>query len=336
MKIARIALACLALTMVAGTARATRPRAERPRVVLAVDGVAEPRNLPALIAERLGYFRDSGLIVTLVDAPADPSVSQLVVDGRADGIVAYYHHTFMSQVDEGSVTRAVLLMGVTPGQRLMVAARLRDSVHAVADLKGRTIITGGPNSGKTTATNWAFLHAGLSIRDYKPLPVLVRDAAAKALREGGADAIMAHEPDASFYQSSGIAFELADLETPEGTRAAIGTLYPATALYLPAAYIDSHPREVKALSQALLKALRFIESHDGATIVAALPAKTGGADRTAFIRQIDLEKRMFAGDGHIDSAAAAAELRAMTALNPAYARVRLGDTYTNAFVDGRP
>ena len=161
-----------------------------------------------------------------------------------------------------------------------------------------------------------------------------RDGAARALKEGTVDAIMAHEPDASFYETSGAAFELADLETPEGTRATLGTVYPATALYLPAPYISAHPREVRALTGALLRALRFIETHDAATIVAALPARTGGPDRAAFTRQIAREKTMFAGDGRIDPAAAAAELKAMAALNPAYGSVQLGETYTNAFIDG--
>ena len=324
----RIALAFAGLAFLAAAAPVARPR-----VVLAVDGVAEPRNLPVLLAERLGYFRDAGLTVTLVDAPADPSPGQLMADGRADGAVAYYHHTFMSQVEDGTLTRAVILMGVTPGQRLIVAGRLRDRVRSIRDLRGLKIIAGGPNSGKTTATNWAFLHAGLSIGDYQPLPVRPRDAAARALNEGDADAIMAHEPDASLYEANG-AFELADLETPEGTRAALGTVFPSTALYLPAAYIAVHPREVKALSTALLRALRFIETHDAAAIVAALPAMVGGPDRAAFVRQIALDKKMFAGDGTFDPAAAAAELRAMAALNPAYGRVRLDETYTNAFVAG--
>src|SRR5258708_29363542 len=69
------------------------------RVVLAVDGIEQPRNLPALVAERLGYFRDAGLIVTLVDAPADPPPAKLMEDGRADGAIAYFHHTFMSQIE---------------------------------------------------------------------------------------------------------------------------------------------------------------------------------------------------------------------------------------------
>ena len=315
-----------------GGSAARGAEASRPRIVLAVDGIEQPRNLPAIVAERLGYFRDSGLTVTLVDAPADPSPAKLMADGRADGAIAYYHHAFMSQSEDQSVTRAVVTLGVAPGERLMIAARLRDRVHSVRDLEGMKIITGGPNSGKTTATTWAFLHAGLTAADFVPLPLMPRPAAAKALADGTADAIMAHEPDANFYETSGAAFELLDLETAEGTRAALGTIYPSTVLYMPAPYIRSHPREVRALVTALLRSLAFIESHDADAIVAVLPTRTGAGDRGAFVRQIALDKRMFAGDGRMEPAAAAAELQAMAARNPSLGQIRLSETWSNAFL----
>lgn len=321
--------ACAAMFVLNGQPAAA---AARPRVVLAVDGVDQPRNLPAIVAERLGYFKDAGLTVTLVDAPADPSPATLMADGRADGAVAYYHHTFLSQIEGGSVTRALVTLGITPGQRLMVAARLKDQVRSVSDLKGMKVITGGRNSGKTTATTWAFIHAGLGDKDYVSLPLLPRAEAAKALADGSADAIMAHEPDASYLEANGVAYQLLDLATPGGTRAALGTVYPSTALYMPASYVAAHQSEVRGLVSALLRSVRFIESHDAQAIVALLPAKAGVQDRAAFIRQIALDKRMFGGDGSTDASAAAAELHAMAAVNPAYAKVNLAKTFSNAFL----
>lgn len=324
-----IACAGLLLAHTATAHGAAMPR--RPRIILAVDGIEQPRNLPALVAERLGYFREAGLIVTLVDAPADPSPATLMDDGRADGAIAYYHHTFMSQSENASVTRALVTLGVTPGERLMVATRLGSTIRTVRDLKGMRIMTGGPNSGKTTATTWAFLHAGLTARDYVSLPLMPRQAAAKALADGTADAIMAHEPDAGYFETSGVARELLDLATPEGTRAALGSVYPSTVLYMPQSFIAAHPREVRALVAALVRSLAFIEHHDAAAIVAVLPTRAG-ADRTALIREIALDKRMFAGDGRMDPAAAAAELQAMVARNQSLARVELSKTWSNAFL----
>lgn len=88
-RITAVLCALFALTGVSPTSAA-----QAPRVVLAVDGIGEPRNLPVLLAERLGYFVDEGLIVTLDDSPASPTPAELLKDGRADGAVAYFHHTF--------------------------------------------------------------------------------------------------------------------------------------------------------------------------------------------------------------------------------------------------
>src|SRR5438270_13644455 len=130
-----IFLASTLLLVAVEAAAGAAATAIHPRIVLAVDGIEQPRNLPALLAERLGYFRDAGLTVTLVDAPADPSPAKLMADGRADGAVAYFHHTFMSQTEDGSITRSVVLLGVAPGERLLVSTRLRGRVHSVRDLK---------------------------------------------------------------------------------------------------------------------------------------------------------------------------------------------------------
>lgn len=327
MKLFTIALLSTALTATLTHA------APAPRVVLAVDGVAETRNLPVLIAERLGYFRDEGLVVTLVDAPADTSPAALMKDGRADGAVAFYHHTFMSQTDDQMTTEAVVLMGATPGLRLLGASRVRGAVKTAADLKGRTIYAGGPNSGKTTALNWLMLHAGMKIGEFKRLPNLSAEIMGKGLSDGAADAIMSHEPDADWYEAKGIAYALSDLETVEGTKAALGSIYPSTALYLPRAYIAEHAAEVQHLVNACLRAMRYINAHSGAQIAEVLPEKAGGKDRGGFTKLLDEDKAMFATDGRFPETAARQEWQVMAAQTPKYAKVKFEETFTNRFVD---
>ncbi len=322
----------LAVTLAALlTPPATLAAAPTPRVVLAVDGTAEIRNLPVIVAERLGYFRDEGLTVTLVDAPAEPSPADLIKDGRADGAVAFYHHTFMTQADDHLVTQSVITMGISPALSIIVADRLRDQVATLADLKGRRIFTGGGNSGKTTTANWIALHAGFGVRDYTALPLMSRDEMAAALRDGTADAIVAHQPDADFYVAKGNV-KLADVTTAEGTRATLGSLYPSTALYLPKTWIAAHPATVRHLVAAFRKALTYINGHDATAIAAILPPKMVGKDRAAFLRLLGEDKRMFETDGVMPEAAARAEWQAMVALAPRYGKIAFAETYTNAFL----
>ena len=303
------------------------------RVVLAVDGTQQLRNLPVLLAERLGYFREQGLIVTLVDAPADPSIGQLVSDGRADGTVAYFHHTFESQIEGDKPAVSVLVMGATPQLKLLVAERLRDRVHQIKDLAGTRIITGGINSGKTTTMTMLAARGGFGPTGYTRLPLTSREAIIEALRSGGADAIVAHEPDASDYVRAGVGFVLADINSVPGTKASIGDVYPTTALYLPRHFVAAHQQEVQKLVNACLKAMAFINSHDAAQIADVLPVQMTGKDRAAYLTQIDEDRLSFATDGRMSQTAAQAMYNAMLALQPKYASVKLGETYTNEFVE---
>lgn len=305
----------------------------RPRIVLAVDGIGQTRNLPILVAERQHYFTDAGLTVTLVDAPAEPGVDELLADGRTDGSVAFFHHTFMTQTEHGVATEAVIVMGASPQLKLVVADRLRGQVHGVVDLKGRRIFVGGGNSGKTTAMNWLAMRAGLAIGDYRALAPTTAAAMAAALRDGSADAVIAHEPDASYYQTSGAGFTLADLNSVEGTRRSLGDIYPSTALYLTRDYVAAHPAEVEKLVRACVRALAFINTHSADEIAAILPPKVVGPDRPGFVRMLADDKMAFATDGRIPPDAARRQLAVMTALAPKYAAVRLDDTFTNQFVE---
>jgi NitT/TauT family transport system substrate-binding protein len=308
------------------------------RVVLAVDGTQQLRNLPVLLAERLGYFREQGLIVTLVDAPADPSISQLVSDGRADGTVAYYHHTFESQIEGDKPAVSVLVMGATPQLKLVAAERLRGQVRELKNLAGKRIITGGINSGKTTTMTMLAMRGGFGPVGYTRLPLSSRDAMIEALRTGGADAIVAHEPDASDYVRAGVGFVLANVNSVPGTKASLGDVYPTTALYLPKAFVRAHRQEVQKLVDACLKAMTFINSHTAAQIAAVLPVQMIGKDRTAYLAKIEEDRLSFATDGRMSLAAAQAMYNAMLALQPKYAPVTLSDTYTNEFVEraGKP
>jgi NitT/TauT family transport system substrate-binding protein len=307
--------------------------AQAPRVVIAVDGIAEPRNLPVLVAERLGYFVDEGLIVTLVDSPASPSPGELMKDGRADGAVAYFHHTFMSQSDDHLVTQAVVAMGVAPGFKLLVASRLRDRVHGLADLKGLRIYTGGKNSGKTTTANWLAARGGFTMHDYTALALGTHSEMEHALQSGDADAMVASTADAARYVASGAAFVMEDLSSAEGTRRALGELYPSTALYLPKTYVSAHPEIVQHLVNAQLRALAFIRSHDAAAIAAALPP---AKDPAAYVRVLAEEKNMFDTDGIMPAAGARDEWKTMAALQPKYAQIDFGETFTDTFVQRSP
>src|SRR5579883_2617426 len=74
--------------------------------VIAVDGLKMVRNLPILLADRQGYFRDAGLDVTFKETSAGPETDAMLVDGCVAGMAAYYHHTIVAQMEEHEAVEA--------------------------------------------------------------------------------------------------------------------------------------------------------------------------------------------------------------------------------------
>lgn len=332
--VTRRALAGLAvLPLAAATARAQGPVGQTgsDRFVIAADRVFETRNLPALLAERLGYFRDTGLRVTLVDMREDVPTEEQLADGRIDAGMAFYHHTLLAQA-AGSETRSVVTLGISPAASLLIASRLAGQVRRVSDLKGLKVMTGGANSGKTTAMSWLALRAGLKPTDYERLPTRSREDALKALAGGEADAMIAHEPDAGFLIAQGAAVPLVHLTTQDDVRRELGGVFPTTSLYLNPTTLSARAGEVRAVVGALLRAQAFIKAHDAAAIGDHLPKQVLGKDPKAYLATLAADKGMFDGDGRMTLAAAEAVRTAMAVVTPAYATIDLGKTFTNDFL----
>jgi NitT/TauT family transport system substrate-binding protein len=324
--LAALAAACAALGS-RGIAAAAAP----VPVVLAVDGLKLVRNLPVLLADRLGYFHEAGLNVTFQETAAGPAIDEQLVDGRIAAMAAYYHHTIVAQMEEGKAMEAVVTLAVTPGYKVLVAARLKDRVAGLSDLKGRRIISGGEHSAKTTSANWLVLHAGLKSTDYTRLSTGDRTKIAAALREGAADFVIAPEPDADAYLAQGVAAPFADLYSVAGTQQALGSVFPSAVLYMSQPYVAAHPEVAQALVDALVHALGYLNSHSVAEIRALVPDVAAGEARDPGVLEEGV--KMFATDGRMPAEAAAREAEVVSLQFPQYRGVKVAETYTNALVE---
>lgn len=304
----------------------------RERIVVLVDEIKAIRSFPIVLAERLGYFRDEGVDVTVMNIRDDVPYMDMLEDHRIDAVMAYYHHTVVAQ-SEGKDIRAVVALGMTPGAKILVANQVRDKYRTPADLKGSRIITGGAGSSKTTIANYLLVAGGHQIADYVRLAADKKDANLAALRDGSADLVVAPTPDGTFYENSGAASVFADLTTVAGTRKALGVLFPSNTLFMSGALIRQRPQVAQHLVNALVRTLKFINAHSPEEIAAQVPVEVSGKDRDAYLKVLKEEIPMYATDGRMPADAAAGELRVLAAFEPKYKGVDVTKTYTNEFVD---
>src|SRR6202140_5676580 len=115
------------------------PAAATGRIVLLVDEIKAIRNFPIVIAERLGYLKGDGVVVTVMNIRDDVSTADMLMDGRVDAVMAYYHHNIVNQ-SEGRNFEAIVTLGVTPGAKVLVASQSKDKFKTLSDLKGSRII----------------------------------------------------------------------------------------------------------------------------------------------------------------------------------------------------
>ena len=90
----RIALAALALAPLIASGIGGARAASR-RVTIAVGGKAALFYLPLTLAERLGYFRDEGLDVQILDFPGGAKSLQAMMGGSADVVSGGFDHVII-------------------------------------------------------------------------------------------------------------------------------------------------------------------------------------------------------------------------------------------------
>ena len=91
----------------------------------------------------------------------------------------------------------------------------------------------------------------------------------------------------------------------------------------------------KKLVNALVKALRYIQSHTAAEIAAHVPAEFYAGDKSTYIKALARSKPIFIPDGRMPAKGPANVLRVLTRTEKALQgkAIDLGSTYTLEFVN---
>ena len=230
------------------------------------------------LARGLGYFESEGLDVEYVNVmnyrDEDFYSTELFKDGTIDAEICWYQRVVFGMGNDAPA-KAVFLIEDSPHLTISVANRLKDQIKSAADFKGRTISDADGFSTKRYVTDLVIARAGLPPGSYTPapgefttkLPLLI-----KALEANQVDVVSSMEPATSGLMASKLVTPLYDLSTGEGTRRALGEVWPARCLYLSPDYIKAHPDRVQRLVNAFTRTMRYINSHSAEEIIAKLPA----------------------------------------------------------------
>ncbi|WP_034294013.1 ABC transporter substrate-binding protein [Herbaspirillum sp. RV1423] len=315
-------------------AAAPSAQAADSKITIMVGGINKLIYLPPKLAENLGYFKDEGLDVELQSQQAGVDAENELLAGAVQAVVGYYDHSIDLQ-SKGKEVQSITQLLVVPGGMEMVRSDLATQVRSMADLKGRTVGVTGLGSSSSFIAQYLASRSGLKTSDYSILPVGAGNTLIAALKQKRVDVVWTTEPTTSMLLASGEAKVLVDMNSAEGTRAALGGLYPASAVYVQRSWLQTHKAEAAKLARAFVRTLKFIQTHGAEEIAAKMPADYYGGNKALYVQALKASLPMYSPDGKMPADGAEVVLKVMAAFNPNIKgkKIDLSKTYTNEFVD---
>ena len=306
---------------------------EKPKLTIAVGGKNLLYYLPLTIAEQLGYFKHEGLDVSIVDFAGGARALQAVVGGSADVVSGAFEHTVNMQF-KGQPMRAFVLQGRVPMIVLGVNPKTMPGFKSVADLKGKKIGVTAPGSSTNVMVNFILAKAGLKPSDVSIIGVGGGQGAVAAMRAGQIDAISNLDPVVTLLLRSGDLKIVSDTRVVAESDKVFGGPMPAGCLYAPQPFIDKHPATVQALTNAMVRADKWIQAAGPSEVIKTVPESYLLGDRAVYIDAFLAAKGGLSPDGMIPAAGPETAFRALASIDPelAKAKLDLNAVYTNDFV----
>lgn len=299
-----------------------------------VGGLSKQIYLPNMLAQRLGYFKQEGLNVTLIDEASGQSSEDEVIAGQVDAGSGSYNHTIELQA-AGKNMEDVVQFGAAPGEAEVVSAKAAGSIHSVADLKGKNLGVTELGSGTQTLTEALLARAGITPDQVHFIPVGAGDTFIAALQQGRIDAGMTTEPTISRIISGNMGQVLVDLRTPATTQQALGGNYPFICLFMKNDYVNSHKDVVQKLVNAYVKTLKYIQSHTAEQIADQMPQDYYAGNKALYVQALQNQLQMFSPDGKMPTDGPQTVLNIEYLAQPALKSktIDLSKTFTNEFTD---
>ena len=306
---------------------------EKPKLTLAVGGKNLLYYLPLTIAEQRGYLKAEGLDLTIVDFAGGSQALRAVVGGSADVVSGAFEHTVNMQ-EKGQRLRAFVLQGRAPQIVLGINPRTMPGFKSLADLKGKKIGVTAPGSSTNVMVNFALAKVGLKPSDVSIVGVGAGNGAVAAMRSGQIDALSNLDPVITLLQRSGDLKIISDTRVLAEADKVFGGPMPAACLYAPQAFIDKHPATVQALTNAIVRADKWIQVAGPSEIINNVPESFLLGDRAVYIDAFLAAKGALSPDGMIPEKGPETAFRALASIDAdiAKAKLDLAAVYTNDFV----
>ncbi len=315
-----------------GASSQAQGRFEKSKTTLAVGGKAAFYYLPLTIAEQLGFFAAEGLELEIVDYVSSIRAQQALANGNADVVCGAFEHLFSLHAKQHFVQSFVAL-GRAPQMAMGVSVKNMPYYKRLADLKGKRIGIAAPGTGTNFMANVLLQRAGLAQNDVSYIGVGTSAGALSAFRTGQIDAICNLEPVMSQLEQQGDIKIIADSRTLRGTEAIFGGAMPGACLYTTPDYIQKNKWVVQALSNAIVRSLKWLQTAGPKDLLRNVPDVYLMGDTGLYLATFNKLRESIALDGLVAEDAAKMALKVMSSFDPNIKaeKIDISKTYVNVF-----
>ena len=303
-------------------------------VKIAVGGKALYYYLPISIAESLGYFKDEGLDVEIIDFQGGSKSLQAVVGGSADVVSGAFEHTLAMQA-RGQSLQAFVLQGRAPQCVFAVSKKTMPDYKDLKDLKGKKIGVTAPGSSSHAIAIFILSTAGLKPSDVSFIGVGSSSAAVAAMRSGQIDAFVNLDPVIATLEKDDIIRIVEDTRIVEESDKLFGGPMVAGCLYAPTRFIKENPDIVQGLTNAVVRADRWLAKATAEDIVKAVPESYFLGNKEIYLAGFMKNRPALSKDGRIPEGAPEISFKSLQIVNPRLANFKpdFKAVYTNKFVE---
>ena len=248
---------------------------------------------PAIVADKMGYFKDEGLDFDFINSGASTRSVQQVAAGSAP-IGSSSMVDTLRAIDKGAKVK-VFLNSLAVGTHSLIGQK---GINSVKELKGKRVMTGG--TGDITNLWWIAMAKANGLDPEKDVELLFSGATSArlaALAAGAVDATMLSTPQSFQAIQNGYA----DL----GPVAPFLGEFPMMIWHVNDAWARGHERELLAFIRAHNKAVRYMTDPAHRQEVSQMLADASKSSLEDALKTWDvcMQVKAFVADGGISDAA---------------------------------
>ncbi|MBF9233662.1 ABC transporter substrate-binding protein [Microvirga alba] len=310
-----------------------KPKPEKSKVTLGVGGRSTLPYLPFSIAAQRGFFKDEGVEVEFFDVAGGTRALQAMIGGSVDVGAGGYQHTISLQ-PKGQYASCFVLITHNIGVALVMPKEKAAAVKSPRDLKGLSIGVTSVGSGSHQFVNHLLGTVGMSNADISAIGVGAGPVAVAAMTGGKVDALSMGEPVIATLGDS--VSVVAESFTNKSAQELFGGHVPIICGYAPESFIKENPKTIQALTNAIVRALKWMSTASAAEIADSVPPEDLQGDRDLYIRAVQNTREMYSPDGYVKDGSPDRVLKMLSAFDDAVrdAKIDFSRTYTNKFVQG--